>query len=120
LRPRRWKMVLAGIPVVGLTLIGVGAWGMANIDQPEVTTKEATAVAHTRAMLNGSLPGLGGSSSLEVYFEWGKSDSYGSSTDKVTLESAGPFSAEIDTLDPDEEYHFRAIASSGTCDDCGS
>ena len=73
---------------------------------PKVTTKTATSVTITSATLNGNLDSTGapsknhpGSISCQIWFEYGKTTSYGYSTLEQTKSSAGPFSASI--------YYFK-------------
>ena len=80
------------------------------IGSPSVSTKDATNIAGTSAKLNGQLTDLGGASSCEVWFEYGKTTSYGHSTSHVTKTSPASFSATISSLKPDTTYHFRAVA----------
>ncbi len=91
--------------------------------QPEVTTYDATTNVSTSATLNGYLNSTGAPVTLEpehsgyitcqIWFEYGKTTSYGYSTPKQSKSSAGSFSASISGLDDNTTYHFRAVASSG-------
>lgn len=62
------------------------------------------------ATLNGNLTCLGGTTSVEVSFEWGLTTSYGNATTPRTMTSTGAFSSEITGLTTGASYHFRAKA----------
>jgi hypothetical protein len=91
--------------------------GLTNLDltiagtPPTVTTGTATSVTQTSATLNGNLTNLGTASSVQVYFEWGTSTSYGNTTTPQTKTSTGSFSATVSGLNCGTTYHFRAVAS---------
>ena len=78
---------------------------------PRVTTTGACPLDPTRAFLRGTLDKMGSASSVEVYFQWGTTESYGFETDHQTLTSA-PHSifAFVSSLTPNTLYHFRAVA----------
>ena len=82
---------------------------------PQVTTEGASSITTSSAVLTGNLDSTGGET-CQVWFEYGTTVSYGSSTSKLSVSSTGPFSAFISTLNPDTTYHFRACAqdSKGT------
>ncbi len=77
---------------------------------PAVTTDAATDVTTNSATINGTLTSLGTASSVQVSFEWGLTDAYGSETTPQTLTATGPFTAPLDSLTPGTTYHFRAKA----------
>jgi hypothetical protein len=77
-----------------------------------VTTFEASDITATQATLNGGLISLGAADSVEVYFEYGLTVSYGNSTQKQALAAAGPFSIVVGGLEPNTRYHFRARVGS--------
>lgn len=80
---------------------------------PSVTTNSASAVTENSATLNGTLEDLGGESSVDVYFEWGTTTSYGNTTTVQTLSSTGAFSDSISGLTADQTYHSRAAVTDG-------
>ena len=78
-----------------------------------VSTSAATNVGSRTATLNGNLTDMGGSSSVQVYFQYGTTTSYGSTTPAQTKTSTGVFSADITGLSPSTTYYFRAVAQAG-------
>ncbi len=84
------------------------------LTEPIADTKPATGIAGSQAQLNGELKSLGGETDVDVYFQWGETDSYGNTTDSEELSAVGDFDAEITGLDEETEYHFRAVVTDGT------
>lgn len=82
------------------------------IGAPEVATNDATNEGSSSATLHGTLNDLNDpeTGSCQVWFQYGKSQSYGRSTNKVSKYSPGSFSTSATGLDPDTTYHFRAVA----------
>ena len=84
-----------------------------------VSTTDATNVGETSATLEGSIDELGGTSSVEVAFEWGADgDGLPETTTPETRSSTGSFEAVVDSLSSGTEYDFRAVgeADDGTVD----
>ena len=79
-----------------------------------VSTSNAAGVTATSATLNGNLASLGGAGSVNVYFQYGLTTSYGSTTATQAKSSTGTFNAAISGLAPSTTYHFRAVAAGGT------
>ena len=81
------------------TVVGVATIG--SIDVADVT-----------ATVIGELLSLGGEGSVDCYFEYGKTTSYGldTSASATTMDEVGIFDADLDTLDDDTTYHYRAVA----------
>lgn len=63
----------------------------------------------------GELTGMGGEVSLDCYFEYGTTTSYGSDTSVSadTLTEAGLFHIQITGLSGETTYHMRAVAEDG-------
>jgi hypothetical protein len=80
---------------------------------PTVEASAATSVQASSATLNGNLGSLGTASSVEVYFEYGPTTSYGNKTPTQSISASGAFSAAITGLAPYTSYHFRAVAEGG-------
>lgn len=86
---------------------------------PTVVTNDASGVGTTSATLNGNLTSLGSASSVQVYFKWGTTTSYGNTTTQQTKTATGTFSAAISGLTPGQTYHFCACAD-GVGTACGA
>ena len=79
-----------------------------------VTTSAATGITSTAATLNGNLTSLGTNPSVNVYFRYGPTTSYGTTTATQSKSSTGAFSAAISGLTPGTLYHFQAVAQGST------
>lgn len=90
-------------------------WGVEETQttDPSVTTNSASDVTETSATLNGTLDDLGGESSVDVYFEYGTTTSYDSTTTAQTLSATGAFSDDLTGLTAEQTYHFRAAVTDG-------
>jgi len=86
---------------------------------PTVTTVAASPVSDESATLRGTLDTMGEFTSVDVYFKYGLTDSYGSTTSAVTKTATGPFSAPISGLDPVTEYHYMAVGGYDSQDAVG-
>jgi hypothetical protein len=75
-----------------------------------VTTGAASAITANSAVLHGYLDGMGPYSSVTLWFEYGNTTGFGRSTSQQTLYSTGPFSIQVDGLNPNAGYYFRAAA----------
>jgi len=80
------------------------------LSPPSVTTSVAWPVSARWGILHGELPDMGTASSVDVYFEWGTTTDYGSTTRVRTLTSPRAFWAIIWRLTTATTYHFRAVA----------
>ena len=78
-----------------------------------VTTGSATGIFSSAAVLAGTLTGLGASPTVNVYFDYGLTTSYGGTTTAQAMSAAGAFTAGITGLTPSTVYHFRAKATDG-------
>ncbi|WIV68439.1 ice-binding family protein [Natrialbaceae archaeon AArc-T1-2] len=77
---------------------------------PIVETQSATEINGSTATLNGEVIDLGDFDTADVFFEWrvlGEDD--WNTTESQTLEEPGSFNAEIEGLEPEVTYEFRAI-----------
>lgn len=81
---------------------------------PTVSTVAASSKEETTATLNGNITAIGGQNADLRGFDWGLTDSYGSSWTEGTSENyqygTGAFSHGITGLSPGTTYHFRAKA----------
>lgn len=81
---------------------------------PAVSTSAAGSITSTTATLNGNLTNMGGAASVDVYFQYGTTALYGSTTSSQSKTATGAFSAGISGLAASTTYHFRAVAVGGT------
>jgi len=77
---------------------------------PSVVTVAAWPLGPRTALLWGRLTDMGTASSVEVYFEWGKTTGYGFETRHQTVKHPRIFVAILTNLTPGTRYHFRAVA----------
>lgn len=83
---------------------------------PDVTTEDATGVGHTDATLNGHLApdARGGGEITSCDFEYGTTESYGSTVpcDQATpMSGASSVSAQLSGLTQEKTYHYRLAAT---------
>ena len=74
------------------------------------TCPSNTTVGETTATLVGELTDMGGDPSVNVWFQYGLTTSYGSNTPVQSKNETGLFCATITNLSPCTTYNFRAIA----------
>jgi len=80
-------------------------------DPPSVTTGSASNITPVSITLNGEGNPLGTDS--VGWFEWGSSTSYGNLTSAQSMgngTTTQPYTQDIAGLQPDTEYHYRAVA----------
>lgn len=82
---------------------------LVGLEPPTVTSAAATNVSYATATLNGNLTDLGDYTPVDVYFEYGETALYGTSTAHVSKNTTGTFTANISGLDETTGYHFRAV-----------
>ncbi len=81
---------------------------------PAMVTNAATVVQLASAQLNGTVTDDGGDPPVTVWLEWGLTTAYGTSTPSVGgLGDGSTFYYGLSGLDPDTEYHFRAVGENG-------
>ena len=81
---------------------------------PSVTTDNATSVAASSAILNGSLTSLGSASTVKVYFSYSTDkNSYSENTTQQAMAGQGLFQANIIGLHPLTTYYYSAAADGG-------
>ena len=81
---------------------------------PSISTVSATSVTQTGATLGGSLSSLGIETHAYVYFQYGTTVGYGTSTAEQNKTVTGTYSAAISGLSSDTTYHYRAVARYNT------
>jgi hypothetical protein len=79
--------------------------GFALADCPNKTLVEGTKVTFV-----GEVTDMGGDSSVQAWFEYGKTDAYGEKTSEITLTKAGVYCVTVEGLSPCATYHYRAVA----------
>ncbi len=79
-----------------------------------VSTQPAASITSSSAVLNGYLDNLGNTSVVQVWFEYGPTADFGSSTSMQTRTSAGPYSMAVTGLAAGSTYYFRAMALNPT------
>ena len=87
-----------------------------NVSTLVANTNAATSVSYLSATLNGTLTSLGSATSVNVYFNYGTTTSYGAMivAQPTTMTAAGAFSVNLTGLHPSTTYHFIAYADGGT------
>ena len=93
----------------------IAAWlaGNSQCNPPTVTTGNATDMTTTGALLHGTGNPMGCQAS--VYFEYGQTTAYGSTTSEQDLGAGSsdvPFEHAVSGLSPTTTYHFRAVITS--------
>ncbi len=113
-RPDRSRMLAAAVVVAALAFGPVTGKAMAA-SAPVVSTGGTAAVTYSTAIVYGTVNAEG--EATTVYFEYGKSASYGS---KTALQTAGngtqaiKLSQSITGLQPGTAYDYRVVATNGT------
>ena len=100
-------LITAFVSVLGFSLPALANGCCQN---PAVQTQDATNINYTTAVLNGNLTATGGCPPVDVWFQYGKTVSYGLTSSHQNLSGAGVFSANISGLDACTTYNFRAVA----------
>ena len=90
-----------------------------TISPPTVTTNDATNIGTTTATLNGNLIDDAGEA-CTVWFEYGKTTSYGYKTSNQSKQTGEEFNEGITSLDPGTLYHYRAVANNVNSTSYGS
>jgi hypothetical protein len=78
--------------------------------KPVVETGAASSISMTDASISGTLLSLGIYTPIDVWFEWGETVAYGSLSTKVPYIAVGNFSMDLDGLQLNTTYHYRANA----------
>ncbi len=80
---------------------------------PVVITSGVLGVTVDSANVSGNLMSLGDAATVNISFEYGLTTGYGSNTTPISVNTIGPFSANITGLIPWTTYYFRAKADAG-------
>lgn len=97
-------LLLTIIPLI-LILFAFSAGPVSAENCPANTTVSGTTVTFV-----GELADMGGDTTTEVWFEYGKTTSYGQTTDKKTMTSTGFYCLTVSGLEPNTTYNYRAAA----------
>jgi len=89
-----------------------------GVGTPAVTTLPATNIGEDKATLNGVLS-EDNNLTTKVYFEYGLTDAYGTTTAEQTKSAGDVFSQQIIGLSSNTIYHFRAVATNASGDAYG-
>ncbi|MFP4116320.1 MAG: hypothetical protein ACLFTQ_03935 [Candidatus Aenigmatarchaeota archaeon] len=83
--------------------------------EPSIEATEATEITHNSAVLQGDLVEIGMEEEVKIYFAWQDEfqDGEWNTTDNFTLEEEGVFTREIENLESDREYEFKAVMTWG-------
>lgn len=80
---------------------------------PEGETIGASDITHDSAIVRGKLIDTNFWSNVDVYFQWGKTTSYGKTTPKIRMyegdEGKEFYTELLHYLEPSTTYHFRAV-----------
>ncbi|MDI6603179.1 MAG: hypothetical protein QME57_03645 [Patescibacteria group bacterium] len=107
---KKSKITITILSVLMVFLAGISLMVLANSCPNNTEAKE------TEATLVGEVTDDGGDSNLEVWFQYGKTTSYGYETAHSSQSGTGVFCATVYNLEPCTTYHYRAVAknSAGT------
>ena len=88
---------------------------------PKVETYLPHEVTETSAKLRGELFRLGGTSTCDVWFEYGDENpnNLDETTDSLTLDTTGEFNIVEDGLTPATTYWVRSVTNNGVCEHKG-
>ena len=101
------KPQVVGVATVNGAINSFNTTGGATLS---VSTGAESQIGATSATIIGYLDSMGGYNSANVWFEWGKTKSYGQTTTFQTMYSPGAFSFPLQGLSQGTTYHFRALA----------
>lgn len=111
------SIIKKGIFWVGFLAVGLMAGSLLAVDSVfSESCPSDTQVQETQAFLVGEITDDGGDPNLEVWFQYGRTTSYGNETSHQSKYGLGLFCATIYNLTPGTTYHYRAVAknSAGT------
>ena len=83
-------------------------YGNEDLGLPTVVTNAASSIGYTYATLSGNITNTGGEDNDSRGFDWGTSESYGSSWTENGTYGTGTFTHGITGLLYNTVYHFRA------------
>ena len=89
------------------------SWGSEDLGGPTLAIDSANNITKSSATITGWLINLATHASLDLYYEWGKTTSYGSTTTPETKTEPVTLSANLSGLERNQVYHFRLVAEAG-------
>lgn len=104
----------------GTPSTAVGADQPFTFTMPTVTTGTATNVAAHNVTLNGNLTALGVASNTNIFFQYGLTAAYGSTTAIQVKAAPTAISATVSGLSLGQTYHYRAVAQNGAVTSVGA
>ncbi len=106
------KNTILNVSLVLIFCVALLAVGSAVLAQavPQIHAEDAlTYMDFGSATLRAQVTYLG-SDSINVYFEWGNTKTYGNQTPSIQVRQIGPFIQSITGLATDATYHYRVVA----------
>ena len=85
-----------------------------TINNPAVTTNNATSISSSSANLNGNITSTGGENNTVRGFQYGLDANYGSDTHTTGSYGTGSFNRRVSGLSSSTSYHFRAYSTNST------
>ncbi len=111
------KKIFVSLALIS-AIISTGIFGIFNSvsAQTGFNCPNLTTVTGTTVTFVGELTDNGGDTSVNVWFEYRKSNGFTQKTSELTLFQAGPYCITISGLQPATTYHYQAAArnSAGT------
>jgi len=99
---------------ITLGILGLGMTYALAANPASVNTLGAENVELKAATFRGAVVSDGGCAKMDVWFEYGPTETYGSQTAHVARNGVGEFAIRAINLTPGQSYHFRAVARNNT------
>jgi hypothetical protein len=87
---------------------------------PSITSSDATNIESTKVTLNGNISDMGVATNSYIYFEYGLTNAYGTSTPQVTISAIGDYSTNLTGLTGLSLYYYRMNVVNGATTSNGS
>jgi hypothetical protein len=87
---------------------------------PDIVTNDATNIESTKVVLNGNVSDMGVATNSYIYFEYGLTNAYGTSTPQVTISTIGNYSTNLTGLTGLGLYYYRMNVVNGVTTSNGS
>jgi Tol biopolymer transport system component len=102
-------VTFSGSSITGI-LTGATYTIVGTVTPPTVQTGAADNITSSSVTLNGLLSSKGTAATVNVYFEYGYTTSYGKTTAAQPMTNTGAFNADITGLLPGITWHYRTVA----------